>query len=242
MEEIPLKKRAYKKSTIISGIVEKSQDKSSHYVDREEFVKALQERRVLVDESKANGTPMPRISEYIGGCIMALSKGLAKKYQFNGYSFKDEMVSDAIIHCLRYIDSFDPSRGTSPFSYFTQSCYYQFLARIQLEKTQQYIRYSRLLDSGSLNEVSQQPDAYSSFDIDMSELDTSHLSDFVSNYEKAIQRAAAKKPKRKTTMTTLDDIPESSELTEFVEDEILQQVIQDTIEENKKSDTMTLID
>lgn len=234
MEE-PIKKKVYKKSTIIQKNTEKVADKESHYVNREAFYQELVARDKAVKEAKASGKELPRVSNFIGKCLIDIANGLAKKYQFNGYSFREEMVADAIVHCLKYIDSFDISVSTNPFAYFSQSCYYQFLARIQLEKTQQYVKYSRLLDSASLNEVSESPDSYSSFDIDMTELDTSHMSEFVSNYDKAIQRAAAKKPKRKSNMITLDNIPdEPIELTEFVEDEIQQDVLRDIIEQQKK--------
>lgn len=56
--------------------------------------------------------------------------------RFYGYSYRDEMVADAIYTCLsRGVDKIDPDRpGSNPFSYFTAIAFNCFRGRINSEK------------------------------------------------------------------------------------------------------------
>lgn len=184
--------KKYKKSTILHGMVEKSQDKSTHYVSREDFYNALVERKKQI----ADGLNPP-ITNYIGECLLKIANGLAAKWNFRDYTYKEEMVSDGVIHCLRYVDKFDPQKSTNPFSYFTQAMYYMFVNRIRAEKTEQYVKYKATIESASFNEVATQPEGFSDYDVDMSDLDFSEIEAFVHDYEQKEKSAVkSKKPKR----------------------------------------------
>lgn len=115
----------YKKSTIIGvgADLPKSQ-KTNHYVDNDAFYQALVERKVLVTAAKASGEPLPPISSYIAKCLFDTADNLSQKYQFRNYPFREDMVQDAVLHMMRYIDSFNTdfvsgSGKKNPFSYFT---------------------------------------------------------------------------------------------------------------------------
>jgi len=82
-------------------------------------------------ECEKNDERRPKIPEYIGECIFKIATGLAVKPNFSSYTYKDEMISDGIEVCIRYIHNFDPDKSTNPFAYFTQIIYYAFLQRIQ---------------------------------------------------------------------------------------------------------------
>lgn len=56
------------------------------------------------------------------------------------------MISDGIENCIQYINNFDPSKSSNPFSYFTQIIYYAFLRRIAKEKKQSYIKNKIIQD------------------------------------------------------------------------------------------------
>jgi len=111
-----------------------------HYVDNEAFQAAMLERRAAVDAAKAAGIEKPQVSEYIGTCIYQIAKHLAYKANFIGYSYRDEMISDGIENCLRYVDNYDAYKYSKPFAYFTQINYYAFVRRIQKEKKQSAVK------------------------------------------------------------------------------------------------------
>ena len=108
----------------------------AHYVNNEEFVSQLE----LYKERLASN-PNERVPEYIGKCILDIAKKFASRPNFYGYSYKEEMVSDGIENCLRYLTNFDSSKSVNAFAYFTQICYFAFIRRISREKKQSYIKF-----------------------------------------------------------------------------------------------------
>ena len=114
--------------------------KKNHYVDNERFLAEILEYKKQVVHAKENDLIKPRVSEYIGKCIYLIAENLSRKPRFMNYSFRDELVSDAIENCFLYFDNFNPDISSNPFAYFTQIIYYAFLRRIAEEKKQTYIK------------------------------------------------------------------------------------------------------
>lgn len=232
----------YKKSTIIQKGITKASDKSTHYVDRAAFYNALVERRGLLLASVENGTEPPRVTDFIGKCLLDIATGLTKKWQFSQYSWKDDFIGEAVIHCIRYIDSFDPEKSTNPFSYFTQACYYQFLAIIEAEGLETYVKFVAMMGSAALNEVAENSNEINEeFEIDLSELDMSYIESFVGTYQqKIIDRAKGKKSPskkgRKMKKPSLDDIADEL-ITEITPDgDIIEGILRE-IEGDGEQDT-----
>lgn len=120
----------------------KSKDTTArHYIDNKEFLAAMIEYKTIVEDSKIHGTEKPQVPEYIGECFIKIANQLAFKSNFINYSFREDMILDAIENCLTYIDNFDPAKSSNPFAYFTQITYYAFVRRIQKEKRQLQTKY-----------------------------------------------------------------------------------------------------
>jgi len=117
-------------------------DKQSvHYIDNKEFLRAITEYRQKVIAAKEAGDDKPRVTNYLGECMVKIANHLAYKSNFVNYTFRDEMILDGIENCITYIDNFDPEKSKNPFAYFTQITYYAFLRRIQKEKKQLDTKY-----------------------------------------------------------------------------------------------------
>ena len=117
-------------------------DKQSvHYIDNKEFLRAITEYRQKVIAAKEAGDEKPRVTNYLGECMVKIANHLAYKSNFVNYTFRDEMILDGIENCITYIDNFDPEKSKNPFAYFTQITYYAFLRRIQKEKKQLDTKY-----------------------------------------------------------------------------------------------------
>ena len=97
----------------------KPKDKK-HYVNNAEFLEALKIYRIQLQHAKDHGKPKPKIPNYLGECIYKIASHLSYKPNFINYTFRDDMVSDAIENSLLYIDRFDPAKSSNPFAYFTQ--------------------------------------------------------------------------------------------------------------------------
>lgn len=123
----------------------KPQQPRQHYVDNEKLSNCMTEWRIRCNEAKATGKPRPRMPEYVGEAILKISRNIATRYNFNRYSYRDEMIADAIENCCAYLHNFDPfakTRSGKPnaFSYITRIVMNTFGNRIEKEKRQEYYR------------------------------------------------------------------------------------------------------
>ena len=117
-----------------------TEKKKVHYVDNKKFLSAIVERKDQIKEAEEVGETKPRITNYLGECILKIANHLSYRPNFINYTYRDEMISDGIENCLQYIDNFNPEKSKNPFAYFTQIIYFAFVRRITKEKKQQKIK------------------------------------------------------------------------------------------------------
>ena len=110
-----------------------------HYVDNKKLFEAIVEYRKAL--AATDGKERPPIPEYIGECILKIATRLSHKPNFASYSFREDMVSDAVENVVLYLHNFDPDKSRNPFAYVTQICTYAFIRRINREKQHAYTKY-----------------------------------------------------------------------------------------------------
>lgn len=116
-------------------------NKKNHYVNNKDFLEAIVEYKNACDNARSRGKQIPVIPDYIGECIFHIANRLARRPNFSGYAFKEDMVMDGIENCLKYIEKFDPEKSSNPFAYFTQVIWFAFLQRIAKEKKFLYTKF-----------------------------------------------------------------------------------------------------
>ena len=121
--------------------------KPEHYVNNKDFTAAVVEHNLSVKDAVAKGKTPPRMTEYIGECIYKIATRLSTRPNFINYTYRDEMICDAIENCLQYINNFNPEKSNNAFAYITQICYYACLRRIQKEKKQVFIKQKSIMES-----------------------------------------------------------------------------------------------
>ena len=124
-----------------------------HYVNNKDFSQAVVDYVASANAAKARGEEEPKITEYIGECFLKITEGLSHKSNFSGYTYREEMVMDAVENCLKAIGNYNLEAATrtgkpNAFAYFTQITWYAFLRRITKEKKQQEIKLKYLTKSG----------------------------------------------------------------------------------------------
>jgi hypothetical protein len=124
-----------------------------HYVDNKKFGAALVDYAAIVEKAKSENQPIPVVPNYIAECFLKIAEGLSHKVNFIRYTYREEMVMDAVENCLRAITNYNPNAETrtgtqNAFSYFTQICFFAFLRRIEKEKKQQDIKFKFIEQSG----------------------------------------------------------------------------------------------
>ena len=120
---------------------------AKHYVNNKEFTAAVAEYVANIKQAKLDEVEKPRMSEYIGGCIYKIATRLSTRPNFINYTYRDEMICDAIENCIQYLGNFNTEKSNNAFAYVTQICYYAFLRRIQKEKKQVYIKQKSTMES-----------------------------------------------------------------------------------------------
>ena len=171
--------------------------KQKHYINNEDFLKALVDYKTNCVEAEKQNKPKPKIPNYIGECFMKIAEGLSHKPNFINYTYRDEMMADGIENCLMYFENFDPSKSKNPFAYFTQVIYFAFLRRIQKEKKQLYVKYKATEMYGILDEfemMESEDGSTRQFEL------YDNIAEFIETYEdarnaKKAEKDAAKKPK-----------------------------------------------
>lgn len=146
-----------------------------HYVNNKEFSQAVmdyvkevnaQKEAALKKNPKLTKSELkeigPVISEYIGSCFLKISEGLSHKPNFIRYTYREEMVMDAVENCIKAIMNYSPDAATrsgnpNAFAYFTQICYFAFIRRITKEKKQQDIKL-RYIQCAGIEDFMTNPD------------------------------------------------------------------------------------
>jgi len=112
----------------------------NHYVDNVKLLEEFKKYTAKRKEHAENGLGEPRLPEYIGEAILKIATRFAYRPNFINYSYREEMVSDAIENCIKCAKNFDHEKSSNPFAYFTQVTHYAFIRRIQKEKKQTQIK------------------------------------------------------------------------------------------------------
>ena len=105
-----------------------------HYVNNKEFTIALDEYSRACRDAAETGETKPRMSNYLGECIMKMSNRLATTPRFSGYSYRDEMIQNGILAAIKYADRFNGDKFDNGFAYITQILFSHFILTIKSEK------------------------------------------------------------------------------------------------------------
>ena len=124
-----------------------------HYVNNAEFSQAVVDYVLTVREAREKGEPDPIVPDYIARCFLKICEGLSHKSNFVRYTYREEMVMDAVENCLNAVGNYNIEAATrkgkpNAFGYFTQISWFAFIRRIKKEKKQQDVKLKYLAESG----------------------------------------------------------------------------------------------
>ena len=123
----------------------KNAKQNEHYVNNKEFTQAVAEFNEKVKLAESKGKTPPQMSNYMESVSIRLQLDYLRA-NFINYTYRDEMICDAIENCIQYIGNFNVEKSNNAFAYITQICYYAFLRRIQKEKKQVFIKQQMTMD------------------------------------------------------------------------------------------------
>jgi len=184
--------------------------KSENYINNKQFSEAVFIYVKECNECDKNKETRPVVPNYIAMGFQQIAEGLSHKPNFISYSYRDEMVMDAIENCLKAIRNYNIEAATrtgnpNAFAYFTQISYYAFLRRIAKEKKQQEIKESYFENTFASDLIEGNPNQ--------------------DNMSKHITHAAIETAKRK--MTENDDLTDD-EYIDIIEDALPKKRVRKT--------------
>jgi len=158
-----------------------------HYVNNKEFSQAVVDYVKQLNEAKQTTQSLPIVPDYIASCFLKIAEGLSHKSNFIRYTYREEMVMDAVENCLKAIDNYNVETATrtgnpNAFAYFTQISWYAFLRRIAKEKKQQDIKLKYMTSSGIEEYIK----------IDVSDNSAAVMNQFVDTLKDRIERVKEK--------------------------------------------------
>ena len=135
----------------------KPKSKKPHYVNAKDFT---------ADITTYYESGTDDIGNKLGESIYKIAKGLSFAPNFINYSYKDDMIGDAIVKMFSALQSkkFKLEKGHNPFSYFTTIAFHAFINRIKKEKKQRQVvtEYQEMVYDDIMNEYQLNSDSPSS--------------------------------------------------------------------------------
>lgn len=193
-------------------------DKKFHYVDNEQFYQDIKEYLIKRKADVEAGKPIPAIPNSIGIWFERITEFESRKHNFVGYSFKDEMKSDAILNMCHYIDKFNWENNNNPFGYFKQCCYFSFILTIKKEKKESLAKAAIVNSLGTLIDdlVTELQDEDSHFKNAAVELLQLRSSDIIKTHEDSQKAKKLKKSKQVSgsELVVVEELSDEDELTE----------------------------
>lgn len=110
------------------------------YISNKDFTSAVVEYRERCFQADKEGKERPVIPREIADSFILIARRLANRPNFFNYTYKEEMISEALITCCSKICNFNPEITQNAFAYFTQLCWYDFIAYIGYEKKEAYVK------------------------------------------------------------------------------------------------------
>jgi RNA polymerase sigma factor (sigma-70 family) len=124
-----------------------------NYINNKTLYSAMIQYKGQLREAESLNKIKPQVPRYIGESILKICNNLARKPNFSGYTYKEDMISDGIIDCIAAVDNFNPDKTNNPFAYFTQIAWNAFIRRIHKEKKQTYVKHKNFENLYLTNEL-----------------------------------------------------------------------------------------
>jgi len=175
-----------------------------HYVNNKEFHAVMLAWNYEIVAAHYDWVKIPVLPKDAALMIKKICQRLATMPNFSGYTYKDEMILDALANCMIYATRYKAFTYDNPFAYFTQIAYNAFIYRIKSEKKEvytkaRYIQQSSLTDIGSV--ASQAHDA----DMNFQNSYVSHMQELYDmNVPDDIKPITIKQPRSVAPTTTMN--------------------------------------
>lgn len=104
--------------------MKKSKKNTAHYyVNNKDMLEEFK-------QYKNTGT----ISENLGKMFIDIASNMSNRWNFIGYTWKQDMINEAVLTCVKYSKNFNPEKSNNPYGYVSRICYNAFKEYIKKQK------------------------------------------------------------------------------------------------------------
>lgn len=114
------------------------------YVSNKDMCAALVAYKKDYNKALKEGVEPPQIPDTIGKMIWLICERLSTRWNFSGYTYRDEMVADGIENCVNAVLKFNAKKSENAHAYFTLVAWRAFIRRISKEQKQHAIKHKNL--------------------------------------------------------------------------------------------------
>lgn len=119
----------------------------AEYCNKKDMLDEIAKYRKAYLEAKNNNTELPSVSNELAKMFIDITTGIARRPNFSGYSYIDEMKSRALFACLNKAHCFDPEKSDNPFGYYSRVIWREFLNVLKEEEKESYIKAKAFYNS-----------------------------------------------------------------------------------------------
>jgi hypothetical protein len=113
-----------------------------HYVNNKALLECIVEYRKKLQHAKEiRANRMPPMPRYAGECLQLICERMSTRPNFGGYSYREDMVMEAVLNCVQAFDNFNPEKSNNPFGYFSRIAWRAMLRTIWEERKQSYVKH-----------------------------------------------------------------------------------------------------
>ena len=178
----------------------KRNSKGVDYVNNKELYDLLCDYLESIHIAEKEKRDIPQIPDKIALALMQIATRRSNSPLFFQYTYRDEMIADAIVTCVARIRNFNPEKSENPFSYFTQICNNAFWQRVKKENKLRYAKYK------SIEMAMSEQESFRVTDVDnngmkdqyCNEYSDSKMRDFIVEYERKEEERKEKRRKERT--------------------------------------------
>lgn len=93
-------------------------------------------------------TPKQAVTNKLGALLLEMTESYGRKGNWRGYSYVEEMKSEALVNLCRNVLKYNESKSDNPHAYITRCMQTSFIRELRQQKKQASIRDVMLMDAG----------------------------------------------------------------------------------------------
>lgn len=176
----------------------------ANYVDNKKLTKELGAWAKVVRGQIERGEKPQKMTDYIAECVYLICNNMSYKASFINYTYKEDMIGDAIENCVRYIKNFNIDKFPNAFGYVSTIAYYAFVRRIKKENKRHIDHLLYIRKTFSEDDIRTAINADNPNDIKTYQTYTDHMLSILDDMN--IEVPEEKKKKKVKKRTELDNI------------------------------------